>query len=165
MVYTLDKKDATLLDHLQANARLTNAELGKLVDLSPSGVQKRLRKLEENGVIERYATVLNRQFLGYDLLVYIKVIIQDHSVKRIAHFDEVISGMREVLESHRVIGDADYLLKVVVRDRKELDHFLMKRLVPIDSVERVSTYLVLKEAKETTRIGLRDEDENQQISG
>ena len=133
---------------------MTNAELGALINLSPSGVQKRLRKLEESGVVERYATILNRQRLGYDLLVFIKVIIKDHSVESIADFDDVISEMPEVLESHRVIGDADYLLKVVVRDRKDLDQFLMKRLVPLDSVARVSTYLVLKEAKETTSIGL-----------
>ncbi len=158
MDYTLDKKDTTLLIHMQANARLTNAKLGKLVNLSPSGVQKRLRKLEENGIVERYAAILNRQCLGYDLLVFIKVIIQDHSVERIADFDVVINKMPEVLESHRVIGDADYLLKVVVRDRQELDHFLMKRLVPLDSVARVSTYLVLKEAKETTSIGLLDQE-------
>ncbi len=158
MDYTLDEKDTILLIQLQANARLTNAELGKLVNLSPSGVQKRLRKLEESGIIERYATMLNRQRLGYDLLVFIKVIIKDHSIERIADFDEEVSAMPAVLESHRIIGDADYLLKVVVRDRKELDHFLMKRLVPLKSIERVSTYLVLKESKETTSIGLLDQD-------
>jgi DNA-binding Lrp family transcriptional regulator len=156
MAYSLDEKDITLLENIQTNARLTNAELGKLINLSPSGVQKRLRKLEESGVVERYATILNRQRLGYDLLVFVKVIIKDHSVESIAEFDKVVNEMPEVLESHRVIGDADYLLKVVVQDRQDLDHFLMKRLLPFDSIERVSTYLVLKEAKETNRIGLQE---------
>jgi DNA-binding Lrp family transcriptional regulator len=64
--------------------------------------------------------------------------------------------MPEVLESHRIIGDADYLLKVVIRDREHLDHFLMKNLLSLRSVERVSSYLVLKEVKETTSIGLHD---------
>ena len=154
MTYTLDKKDSTLLKHIQNNARLTNAELSKLVDLSPSGVQKRLRKLEENGIVERYATMLNRKRLGYDLLVFVKVIIQGHTAKLIAEFDDAIHEMPEVLESHRIIGDADYLLKVVVRDREQLDHFLMEQLLSLDSVARVSSYLVLKEVKETTNIGL-----------
>ena len=154
MTYTLDEKDITLLINIQANARLTNAELGTLINLSPSGVQKRLRKLEESGIVQHYVTILDRQRLGYDLLVFVKVIIKDHSVESIADFDSVINEMPEVLESHRVIGDADYLLKVVVRDREDLDHFLMKRLLPLDSIERVSTYLVLKEAKETNSIGL-----------
>ena len=156
MKYTLDEKDRTLLTHMQQNARLTNAELGKLVDLSPSGVQKRLRKLEENGVVERYATMLNRNRLGYDLLVFVKVIIQGHTTELIARFDKAIREMPEVLESHRIIGDADYLLKVVVRDREELDHFLMNRLLMLNSVQRVSSYLVLKEVKETTNIGLSE---------
>jgi Lrp/AsnC family leucine-responsive transcriptional regulator len=156
MTYTLDRKDSTLLEHIQNNARLTSAELGKLVDLSPSGVQKRLRKLEENGIVERYATMLNRKRLGYDLLVFVKVIIQGHTTKLIAEFDNAVREMPEVLESHRIIGDADYLLKVVVRDREQLDHFLMKQLLSLDSVARVSSYLVLKEVKETTSIGLND---------
>lgn len=157
MTYTLDKKDSTLLEHIQNNARLTSAELSKLVDLSPSGVQKRLRKLEENGIVERYATMLNRKRLGYDLLVFVKVIIQGHTAELIAEFDDAIREMPEVLESHRIIGDADYLLKVVVRDREQLDHFLMKQLLSLDSVARVSSYLVLKEVKETTSIGLNDQ--------
>ena len=156
MTYVLDKKDSILLTHMQNNARLTNAELGKLVNLSPSGVQKRLRKLEKNGIVERYATMLNRKSLGYDLLVFVKVIIQGHTVKLIAEFDEAIREMPEVLESHRIIGDADYLLKVVVRDREQLDHFLMEQLLSLNSVARVSSYLVLKEVKETTSIGLND---------
>jgi len=156
MTYTLDKKDSTLLEHIQNNARLTSAELGKLVGLSPSGVQKRLRKLEENGIVERYATMLNRKRLGYDLLVFVKVIIQGHTAELIAKFDDAIREMPEVLESHRIIGDADYLLKVVVRDREQLDHFLMKQLLSLNSVARVSSYLVLKEVKETTNIGLND---------
>ena len=154
MTYVLDEKDNTLLTHMQKNARLTSAELGKLVNLSPSGVQKRLRKLEENGIVERYATMLNRKSLGYDLLVFVKVIIQGHTVKLIAEFDEAIRKMPEVLESHRIIGDADYLLKVVVRDREQLDQFLMERLLSLGSVARVSSYLVLKEVKETTSIDL-----------
>ena len=158
MAYVLDQKDNTLLEHMQNNARLTSAELGKLVNLSPSGVQKRLRKLEENGIVERYATMLNRKRLGYDLLVFVKVIIQGHTAKLIAEFDNAVKEMPEVLESHRIIGDADYLLKVVVRDREQLDHFLMKQLLSLDSVARVSSYLVLKEVKETTSIGLNDQN-------
>ena len=159
MAYTPDEKDITLLQHMQNNARLTSTELGKLVDLSPSGVQKRLRKLEENGIVERYATMLNRKHLGYDLLVFVKVIIQGHTTQLIAGFDHAIREMPEVLESHRIIGDADYLLKVVVRDREQLDDFLMKQLLALDSVARVSSYLVLKEVKETTTIGLNDHKE------
>jgi len=154
MNYVLDEIDSILLDYMQKNARMTNAELGKLVGLSPSGVQKRLRKLEEKGIVERYAAMIDRRRLGYDLLVFVKVNIQGHTPELIARFDDAVREMPEVLESHRIIGDADYLLKVVVRDREQLDHFLMNQLLSLNSVERVSSYLVLKEVKETSSIGL-----------
>lgn len=154
----LDPIDVTLLNAVQQNARLTNAELGKLVGLSPSGVQKRLRKLEESGVIEGYVTLLNRKEVGFDLLVFVKVTMAGHTTELIEAFDSSIREMPEVLESHRIIGDADYLLKVVVRDREELDFFLMKRLLALEPVARVSSYLALKEVKETTKVALRDPD-------
>lgn len=155
MAYELDDKDRILLARLQDNARLTNGELSKEVDLSASGVQKRLRKLEENGVIEKYATVLNRKSLGFDLVVFVQVTLGGHTPQSVAEFDACIQEMPEVLECHRVTGGADYLLKVVVRDHEHLDYFLMNRLLPLPSVERVNSHLVLKEVKETTNIGLR----------
>lgn len=154
MTYIPDSIDTLLLDLIQKDARLTNAELGKIVELSPSGVQKRLRKLEENGIIERYVSILDRRQLGYDLLVFVKVIIQNHAADMVAEFDEAVQGMPEVLESYRIIGDADYLLKVVVKNRDQFDRFLMERLLKLTSVSRVSSYVVLKEVKETTAIGL-----------
>jgi DNA-binding Lrp family transcriptional regulator len=156
----LDSIDIQLLELIQNDARLTNAELGKIVDLTPSGVQKRLRKLEENGIIERYVTVLDRKRLGYEMLVFVKVIMQDHAAEMIAEFDRAVQEMPEVLESYRIIGDADYLLKVVVQNRSQFDQFLMKRLLTLKSVARVSSYVALKEVKETTAIGLHDEDRN-----
>lgn len=154
MEYTLDDKDRVLLSRLQDNARMSSAELGKLVDLSPSGVQKRLRKLEESGVVKKYAAVLDRKQLGFDLAVFVQVTIQGHTPEQVLQFDAAIQEMAEVLECHRVTGNADYLLKVVVRDHVHLDQFLMHRLLPLPSVARVNSNLVLKEVKETMNIGL-----------
>lgn len=156
MDFPLDEKDRILLNQLQENARLTSAELGQQVDLSPSGVQKRLRKLEESGLVKRYAAVLDRKKLGYDLAVFVQVTIQGHLPELVAQFDTAVQKMDEVLECHRVTGSADYLLKVVVRDHEQLDHFLMNQLLPMPSVERVNSSLVLKAVKETTRIGLTE---------
>jgi DNA-binding Lrp family transcriptional regulator len=156
MDFPLDEKDRILLNQLQENARLTSAELGQQVDLSPSGVQKRLRKLEESGLVKKYAAVLDRKKLGYDLAVFVQVTIQGHLPELVAQFDAAVQEMDEVLECHRVTGSADYLLKVVVRDHEQLDHFLMNQLLPMPSVERVNSSLVLKAVKETTRIGLTE---------
>ena len=154
MLLTLDEKDKILLTHLQDDARMTSAELGKLVDLSPSGVQKRLHKLEENGLIKKYTAIIDRKNLGFDLLVFVHVTLQGHTPESVAQFDQAIQEMSQVLECHRVTGTADYLLKVVVRDHEHLDRFLMTRLLPMPAVERVNSTLVLKEVKETTKLGL-----------
>ena len=156
MNLTLDEKDCILLNFLQDNARMTSAELGKQVDLSPSGVQKRLRKLEENGVVEKYVTVINRAQLGYDLVVFVQVTLHGHTPELVAQFDAAMLAMPDVLECHRVTGGADYLLKVVVADHQHLDHFLMNKLLPLPSVERVMSNLVLKAVKETTSLNLME---------
>ena len=140
MEFTPDNKDRQLLTHLQDNARITSAELGTLVGLSPSGVQKRMRKLEENAVIQKYATVVNRCSFGYDMVVFVQVTLQGHTPELVGMFDR-----------------ADYLLKIVVRDHEHLDSFLMDTLLPIPAVERVNSNLVLKAVKETTNIGLLDQ--------
>lgn len=154
MLNTLDNKDKILLNQLQNDARTTSAELGKLVKLSPSGVQKRMQKLEQNGLIKKYVAIVDRKNLGFDLLVFVQVTLQGHTPQSVAAFDEAVRSMTEVLECHRVIGMADYLLKVIVRDHEHLDYFLMNRLLPLPSVERVNSNLVLKEVKETTTISL-----------
>jgi len=156
MEFVPDVKDRVLLRHLQHDARLTSSELGRLVGLSASGVQKRLRKLEESGIVKKYPTVLDRKKLGFDLAIFVQVTIEGHTPALVRAFDEAIQQMPEVLECHRVTGDADYLLKVIVRDHAELDHFLMNRLLPLPSVARVNSNLVLKAVKETTAIGLDD---------
>lgn len=154
MDITPDEKDRDLLTHLQDNARMTSAEIGSLVGLSPSAVQKRMRKLEDGGVIQKYATVVNRKHFGYDMVVFVQVTLQGHTPELVQVFDAAMQEMPEVLECHRVIGLADYLLKVVVANNEHLDNFLMKKLLPIPAVERVNSHLVLKAVKETTNIGL-----------
>ena len=82
--------------------------------------------------------------------------MQGHTPELVEMFDTTMKELPEVLECHRVIGPADYLLKILVRDNEHLDNFIMKQLLPIPAVERVNSNLVLKVIKETTNIGLCD---------
>lgn len=150
-----DKIDQQILTALQDNARLTISELADQVDLSVSGVKKRLSKLEERGVILQYATHLDRSMLGLYLLCFVEVMLTAHQRADVAHFDEKIQAFDEVLECHRLTGGADYLLKIVVRDREHLDNFLMDTLLPLSAVDKVQTSIVLKEVKETTKIPIQ----------
>ena len=158
MNHVPDQRDRELLSYLQDNARMTSSEIGSLVGLSPSGIQKRMRKLEERGVIKKYATIVDRSCFGYDMLVFIQVTLQGHTPELVEMFDVKMQEIPEVLESHRLIGLADYLLKVVVKNNEHLDHFIMKQLLPIAAVERVTSNLVLKTIKETTNIALEDHE-------
>ena len=150
--FTLDSKDYVLIEHLQANARITNAELGDVVGLSPSGVQKRLKKLEESGVIKQYTALIDRKALNFDMLVFVQVSLKVHATSEVKDFDEAVADLAEVLECHRMTGSADYLMKLVVRDTDHLDNFLMNTLMTIPAVDRVHSNLVLKAIKETTHI-------------
>lgn len=156
----LDKKDVLLLQHLQEDARVSNAELARRVELSPPGLQKRLRRLEEAGVIEQYVTLLNREAVGYDMLCFVQVTLRRHEPNAISRFREVVQEMPEVLECFHVTGEFDYLLKVAVRNRKHLEHFLMETLTPVPGMDTIRTSLVLSDIKSTTNLGIESNSNN-----
>ena len=156
----LDEKDRALLELLQADARMTNAELARRIDLSPPGLQKRLRRLEEAGVVERYVTLVNREAVGFDMLCFVQVTLQRHEPRAIARFRTLVQEIPEVLECYHLTGEYDYMLKVVVRNRKHLEEFLMEKLTPGPGMDKVRTSLVLSDIKNTTAVPIAcDEDE------
>jgi len=162
MIKLLDDKDRALLGFLQEDARITGTELAKRVDLSPPGLQKRVRKLEELGVIEAYRTLLNRETLGFDMLCFIQVTLQRHEPEAIQRFRDLVQSMPEVMECFHLTGEYDYLLKVIVHNRKHLEHFLVDELTPIRGMDKIRTSLVLSEIKVTTAVPLDDESIEQE---
>jgi DNA-binding Lrp family transcriptional regulator len=150
----LDETDRRLLKHLQEDARLSNVELARRVDLSPPGLQKRLRRLEETGVISRYVTLLDPEMVGYDMLCFVQVTLQRHEPDAVANFKVEVQAMPEVLECHHITGEYDYLLKVVVRNRKHLEEFILGTLTPVRGMDKIRTSLVLSAIKATTVLAL-----------
>jgi len=143
----LDETDRRILRKVQEDARLSIAGLARHVDLSAPGLQKRLRRLEESGVIERYVTIVNRQALGLGLLCFVQVTLAHHQAESVVAFRETVHEFAEVLECHYLTGEFDYLLKVVVRDHRHLETFLFERLTRIAGVDRIRTSIVLREIK------------------
>ena len=154
MERSLDSIDIIILQHLQRDARMTNTELAGHVNLSPPALQKRLAKLEEAGIIERYVALINREKMGFGLLCFVQVILSRHDISMSTQFKGAVQEMPEVMECHHLTGEADYLLKIVVKDRAHLEHFLMKTLTPAPGVKKLTTSIVLREAKETTELPL-----------
>lgn len=148
----MDEKDRQLLKHLQGDARLTNTELARRIDLSPPGLQRRLRKLEDSGIIEQYVTLLDREAVGFDMLCFIQVTLLRHEPGSIRRFKEIVQDMPEVLECHHITGEFDYLLKVIVRNREHLEKFLVEKLTPVPGMDKIRTSLVLREIKTTTSL-------------
>lgn len=150
----LDALDKTLLLALQADGRLSNVELARSINLSPPATHTRLKRLERDGYIRQYTAVVDREKAGYDLLCFLHVGLQMHQVAQVENFREATRGMPEVLECHHITGEYDYLLKVALKNRKDLERFVVDKITPIAGVARIHTSLVLAEVKSTMALPL-----------
>ena len=151
---SLDALDRRLLVYLQHDARLPTAELARRLELSGPGLQKRMRKLEQHGVIRGYATVIDREAVGLDLLCFIHVTLAHHRPAMVQRFPDKVRNMPEVLECHFLTGEFDYLLKVVVANHEDLEKFLFGKLMRAGGVDRTRTSIVVKEVKTSTALPL-----------
>jgi DNA-binding Lrp family transcriptional regulator len=148
----LDDLDRQLLRHLQDDARSTSVELAERLKLSAPGLQKRMRKLEQRGVIERYATIVNRHAVGLGLLCFVQVLLAHHRPDSVERFPARVRSFPEVLECYYLTGEIDYLLKVVVATHDHLERFLFDKLMKVAGVDRLRTSIVLKELKASTAL-------------
>lgn len=146
----IDEIDAAILDLLQDNARLPQAEIARVVGLAPSAVLERIRKLEGRGVIKGYAALVDPHALEQSMLAFIAVRSEqapgDDSVS------QALAQCPEVLELHHVAGDDCYLLKVRARDAEHIGQLLRHRFGRIPGVRSTRTTIVLETVKETPRL-------------
>jgi len=141
----LDRIDKKILQLMQGNARITNLELADKVGLSPTPCLRRVKRLEESGVIDAHVTLLNPEKLGLKLTAFIGISMDRHTPDRFESFECAISQMPEVLECSIVTGqDADFLLKVIVRDMQHYEEFLLGYLTKLEGVTGVHTSFVLR---------------------
>lgn len=154
---TIDEIDATILDFLQENARISQAEIARAVGLAPSAVMERVRKLESRGVIRGYAALVDPHALSQPMLAFISVRSAekpgDDSVA------QALAQCPEVLELHHVAGDDCYLLKVRARDAEHIGQLLRHRFGPIPGVQSTRTTIVLETVKETPRLPVNSTEE------
>ena len=150
----LDAIDLRLLAALQEDGRLTNQQLGDRAGLSPSQCSRRRTALEAAGIIRGYRAELAAEPLGLHLLVFVQVTLATHSRDNAQRFRELVARLEEVQEAYAMTGDADYLLKAVVRDLKDLSALVNDVLLPHESVARVRSSIVLDRLKESGRLPL-----------
>jgi DNA-binding Lrp family transcriptional regulator len=150
----LDEIDREVLRLLQEDGRMSSTELARRVNLSTPGLQKRLKKLEQKGVIDRYVTLVNREALGLNLLCFAQVTLTHHQPECTSNFCTRVQGLPEVLECHYLAGEFDYLLKFVVANHQHLEKLLREQITRIPGVDKIKTSIVLNEIKASTSLPL-----------
>jgi Lrp/AsnC family leucine-responsive transcriptional regulator len=151
----LDRYDRRILEVLQKEGRISNQELADRIGLSPSPCLRRVRTLEEAGIITGYRALLNAQRLGLNLVALISISMDRHTPERFARFDAAIAAIPEVLECLLITGrDADYQLKVVVRDMDAYQDLLLNKITRLEGVSGVHSSFVLRRVVDRTSLPL-----------
>ena len=146
MPYILDKTDKLILRELQSNAKISNLELSKQIFLSPSPCLDRVKRLEKNGFIDGYTSILNPEKLGYDMLAYVTITLDKSTNNAFKLFQQAICEVKEVIECDMVAGGFDYLVKLSVKNMKHY-RTLLGVLAELPSVSQTHTYIVIEKIK------------------
>jgi len=150
----LDAIDQRILERLQDDARLSNVELARAVNLSPSPCLARVRRLEESGLIRRYVTLLDPVKLGLTVSVLVQVTLEKQIEPALEAFEKAIRARPEVMECYLMTGDADYLLRVVVPDVPAFERFILDFLSRVPGVGNIKSSFALKQVKYQTALPL-----------
>lgn len=150
----LDATDLRILRALQQNSNLTTKELAAKVNLSPSPVYERQRRLEREGYIERYVAIVNPKRVGNNIIVYCNVCLKQHNRANGNAFVEAVQAIDEVVECHNVSGEYDFMMKIYVRDMDHYQDFVLNRLGDIECIGSLHSVFVIGEVKNTHAVPL-----------
>lgn len=143
--HNLDSIDIKILNALQANARISNAELATSVNLSQTPCLRRLRKLEQSGLIEQYSARLNHSMLGINVSAFVFIKLNKNTSSNAAEFETAVIAFPEVLECCVLAGVHDYALRVAMADLQAFEIFLKDKLANVDQVENIESTIILNQ--------------------
>lgn len=147
-------QDRNLLHILQRDGKANTQSLAEQVGMSPSPCWRRLRKLEETGVIDGYVALLDAKTLGLNARAYVHVSLLDHTEETIRTFDTFVQGEPQIVECCAITGADDYLLKVIAADPEGLEQFIMQKILRLGVVRSSTTHFVLRQKKYSTALPL-----------
>lgn len=148
----LDSTDRKILNILQVNAKITNAQLSKEIGLSPAPTLERVKKLEQSGIISSYHAKVDNAKVGLGVSTFVMVSLKGHNKKNITDFVNAINGIDEVIESHHVTGSGDFILKVVAKDIASYQELMMEKVNDIDIIDTMQSMVILSTYKESEEI-------------
>ena len=150
----LDAIDRRILEHLQDNARISNVDLAARVGISASPCWRRVRELEESGVISNYVTLIDAASVGLTVSVFVSVSLERQVERELEVFQNAIRERPEVMECYLMTGEADFLLRVVVPDLMAYERFLMDHLTRVPGIASIKSSFALKQVKYRTALPL-----------
>lgn len=151
----MDQKDRQIIRELQRNGRMTNQDLATAVNLSPSPCLRRVKLLEQNGVITGYSATIDAESYGVPLTAFVRVSLASHTGDSVQQFEREISRVDQVLECFVMTGASDYLLRVVVADLADYETFVRSRLHPIGGISSIDSSFVYGVVKKTNVFPVR----------
>ena len=149
-VVKLDPTDRRILEWLQKEPGINAAELGEKIGLSQSAVWRRIQSLRDEGVIKDQPVKLDREKVGLNTMVFAHVKLTSHGRSNLAEFSEAVSQYPEVLDCYVLLGNVDYLLRIVTEDIKAYERFFFEKLSQLPGIQEVNSSIVLSDIKHTT---------------
>jgi Lrp/AsnC family transcriptional regulator, leucine-responsive regulatory protein len=150
----LDAADVKILNHLQANARASNADLADAANLSASQCYRRVKRLEESQIIKGYSAEIDGARVGLDINAFVHVTLGSHEKNRVKAFVDAIEHIEEIQECYSVTGDADYILRVSMPNLVIFSDFMMQQLMPLPMVGNVKSYIIMENLRKSSRLPL-----------
>ncbi len=150
----MDQLDRKILTQLQADSSRSHAELGELVHLSASQVSRRIARMQQDGLIRKQVAILNGEQLGLTVEAYVSITLSSYARDRVRRFHDRVTALDAVLDCCATTGDADYLLRIVTRDLKDLSRLINEELLGHGDVDNVRSSITLNVVKRTTSLPL-----------
>lgn len=147
-----DETDKKILQLLQKDAKQTTKELSNKLDLSVTAVYERIKKLENQGVIDKYVALVKKEKVAKAFVAFCHIKLTQHSQEYVVKFEKEVANLVEVLECYHISGDYDYLLKVHVTDMEEFRDFMVKKLTTINHIGSTHSMFMINEVKHTTAL-------------
>lgn len=152
---TLDRTDRAILHALQLDGRISNVELAQRVNISESACLRRVRQLEESGLIDRYVMLVDQARAGYPSDVFVQISLHRQQAEDLARFEQAVQEVPEVMECHLMTGEADFLLRVIAGDTADFERLHTRILTRLPGVARVHSSFALRTVVKRTEVPIR----------
>lgn len=147
--FKLDQTDRKILEILQSNAKITNAQLSKEIGLSPAPTLERVKKLETSGLIKSYHAMLDIEKVGLGVSTFVQVTLTGHNKRNIDAFIKEIYKIEEIIECHHITGSCDFILKIITKDIASYQKLMLERVSEIKEVDNMQSMVILSTFKDS----------------